>query len=183
MNTQKRSMVPAATLLAALMLGALTTGKAQNPPSHDKTPQHREGMKDMKDMSTMHGPHHVLAMAHRDNVATFARALRGHVAQSKAVNLDLARPAVSEMKRSFDQMKQHHQAQMTMMGGQMKPAMSDKMKQMETHSAALSAHLTALESEVNATSPDPKKVSEHTTEILKQCAQMSGMPAKAKQTK
>jgi len=52
------------------------------------------------------------------------------------------------------------------------------MQQMETHITALSNHLTALESEVNASTPDPKKVSEHTTEILKQCAGMSAMPAR-----
>lgn len=77
-------------------------------------------------------------------------------------------------------MKQHHQAQMTMMGDQMKPPMSGTMKNMETRLTALSEHLTALESEVNASTPDPRKVSEHTTEILKHCAGMSAMPAKAK---
>ena len=51
---------------------------------------------------------------------------------------------------------------------------------METHLATLNEHLSALESEVNASTPDPKKVSEHTTEILKQCASMSAMPGKAK---
>jgi hypothetical protein len=49
-----------------------------------------------------------------------------------------------------------------------------------SHMAALGDHLTALESEVNATAPDPEKVSEHTTEILKQCADMSAMHSKAK---
>ena len=183
MKTPKHSMVPAAaSLLALLMSGATATVMAQTPtPSAGKMPQHQEGMKGMQGMGgMMEGPHHVLAMAYRDNLATFARALRAQVTQSKTVNLDLARPAVAEMRRSFDQMKQHHQAQMKMMGDQTKPAMSGKMQQMETHLAALSEHLTALESEVNARTPDPKKVSEHTTEILKQCAGMSAMAGKAK---
>jgi short-subunit dehydrogenase involved in D-alanine esterification of teichoic acids len=141
-------------------------------------PQHQEGMKGMQGM--MEGPHHVLAMAYRDNIATFARALRSQVDQSKTVNLDLARPAVSEMRRSFDQMKQHHQAQMSMMADQTKPAMSGTMQQMETRIATLNEHLTALESEVNASTPDPKKVSEHTSEILKQCAGMLAMSGKPK---
>ena len=183
MKTQKHSMVPAAaSLLALLVCGATATGMAQTPtPSPGTMPPHQEGMKDMQGMSgMMRGPHHVLAMAYRDNLATFAQALQGEVTQSKTVNLDLARPAVAEMRRSFDQMKQHHQAQMTMMGDQPKPAMSGTMQQMETHLAALSEHLTALESEVNASTPDPKKVSEHTSEILKQCAGMSAMPGNAK---
>jgi hypothetical protein len=68
---------------------------------------------------------------------------------------------------------------MTMMGDQTKPPMSGRMQDMETRLAALGGHLSALEAEVNASAPDPKKVSEHTTEILKQCAGMSGMAAKA----
>jgi hypothetical protein len=152
---------------------------AQTPtPAPGKMPQHKEGMQGMSGM--MGGPHHVLAMAYRDNLATFAKALGGQVAQSKTVDLDLARPAVAEMRRSFDQMRQHHQAQMTMMGDSTKPAMSGTMQHMETHLTALSEHLTALESEANASTPDPQKVSEHTAEILKQCAAMSAMPPKAK---
>jgi cytochrome c556 len=176
-------MVPAtAGLLALLMSGVTAIGTAQAPTqSAAKMPQHQEGMKGMQGMSgMMEGPHHVLAMAYRDNLVTFARALRAQVAQSKTVNLDLARPAVAEMRRSFDQMKQHHRAQMAMMGDQTKPAMSGTMQQMESHMTALGEHLTALESEVNSSTPDPKKVSEHATEILKQCADMSAMHGKAK---
>ena len=183
MKALKHSMVPAAAgLLALLMSGATTTSMAQAPvPTSAKMPQHQEGMKGMQGMSgMMEGPHHVLAMAYRDNLATFARALRAQVTQSKTVNLDLARPAVAEMRRSFDQMKQHHQAQMATMGDQPKPAMAGTMQQMDTRIAALSEHLAALQSEVNAITPDPKKVSEHTTEILKQCAGMSAMHGKAK---
>ena len=173
-------MVPAvASLLALLMSGAAVTSMAQTPPPPaGKMPQHQEGMPGMSGM--MGAPHHVLAMAYRENLATFARALQGHATHSKTVNLDLARPAVVEMRRSFDQMQQHHQAQMTLMGDSTKPAMAGTMQHMETHLTALSEHLTALESEVNASTPDPKKVSEHATEILKQSAGMSAMPAKAK---
>lgn len=60
-------------------------------------------------------PHHVLAMAYRDNLVTFTQALQGQVRQSKTVNPDLARPAVAEMRRSFDQMRQYHQTQMSML--------------------------------------------------------------------
>ena len=183
MKARKISIVPAAVgLLALLMSGVTATGIAQAPtPTPAKMPQHQDSMKGMQSMSgMMEGPHHVLAMAYRDNLATFARALQEQVTKSKTVNLDLARPAVAEMRRSFDQMKQHHQAQMAMMGDQTKPAMSGTMQQMESHMTALGEHLTALESEVNASTPDPKKVSEHATEILKQCADMSAMHGKAK---
>jgi hypothetical protein len=151
MKTRNHSMAPAAAgLLALLLSGATATGMAQTP-----TPapgKMPQHKEGMQGMSgMMGGPHHVLA-----------------------------RPAVAEMRRSFDQMRQHHQAQMAMMGDSTKPAMSGTMQHMETHLTALSEHLTALESEVNAGTPDPKKVSEHSTEILKQCAAMSAMPPKAK---
>jgi hypothetical protein len=182
MKTPKRSMaLAAASLLAVLLSGAIATVVAQaTTPSPAKMPQHQEGMKGRQGMNgMMEGPHHVLAMAYRDNLATFARALRAQVTQSKTVNLDLARPALAEMRRSLEQMKQHHQAQMAMMGDQAKPAMSGMMQQMETRLEALNGHLDALGTELNATTPNPKKVSEHATEILKDCAAMP-MHTKAK---
>jgi hypothetical protein len=153
-------------------------------------------------------PHHVLAMAYRANLETFARALLASSTKSKAVDVDLARPAVAEMRRSFDQMRQHHQAQMTtmgdkpmgnkpkgnkpmggmmmgdkmmgdkMMGDTTKPQMSGSMQDMQSHLAALDEHLTALESALHVGTPDAKVVSAHTTEILKQCDKMSAKPAK-----
>jgi cytochrome c556 len=171
-------------LLALLLSGLPAPAMAQTPkPSPTMMPQHKEGMNSMPGMAKMSGmvagPHQVLAMAYRDNLATFARALRGQVTHSKTVNLDLARPAVAEMRRSFDQMQQHHQAQMAMMGDQTKQPMSDTMQHMETHLTTLGGHLTALEAEMNAALPDPLKVSEHTNTILKECAGMSPMPAKS----
>ena len=137
--------------------------------------QHQQGMSMMMNM-----PHHVLAMAYRDNMLTFAKALRGRVAQSKTVDVDLARPAVAEMRRSFDQMRQHHQAQMAMMGDSARSAMSAAMKGMDGHLTALGEHLSALESVVGGSAPDPAKVTEHTSEIIKQCTAMSGMPMQGK---
>ena len=180
MKNRKHSMIPAAAgFLALLVSGAAATGTAQGTmPMSTKMPMHQEGMKGMPGM--MDGPHHVLAMAYRDNLATFARALQGQVTKSKSVNLDLARPATAEMRRSFDQMKEHHQAQVTMMGDHATPAMMDTKQHMETHLTAVNEHLTELETELNAAAPDSKKVAEHTSMILKHCAGMSEMSGKAK---
>ena len=177
-----------ATLVALLMSGVTSTSMAQTtktPPG--KMPQHQEGKKDMKGMQGMHGmhgmmggPHHVLAMAYRDNLATFAKALQGQVTRTKSVNLEMARPAVAEMRRSYDQIREHHQAQMKMMGDHTESPMPGNMKHMETHLTSLDEHLSALESEIGASMPDYRKVMEHTTEILKKGAGMSVMPAKAK---
>ncbi len=186
MKARKHSMAVATLMLSAILIVAVaTTAIAQTTsPSHAKMSQQHDsmkGMKDMKDMKPMGGmagaPHHVLAMAYGDNLATFARALQGQVTRSKSVDLDLARPAVAEMSRSFDQMKQHHAAQMKVMGEAKQP-MTGMEQQHDTQLASLGEHLTALQSEVSLGTPDSKKVSAHTTEILKQCARMSKMSGK-----
>ncbi len=195
MKTRQLSVVlTAAALTALLMGGASTTVMAQaTKPSTAKMPKHQEEMKEMKEMKgmkgmkgmegmsgMMEGPHHVLAMAYRDNLVTFGRALQGHVSHSTTVDLDLARPASVEMRRSFEQMREHHQAQMKTMADHMNPSMSDKMQHMETHLTTLGEHLTMLDAELNATTPDSRKVSIHTAAILKQCAEMSPMSGKDK---
>ena len=208
MKTRNISMGLAAVMLTTLLMsGATTTVLAQAAKaSPSKMPQHQEGMKgkkgkkgmkDMKDMKDMPGmsgmmagPHAALAMAYRDNLVTFARTLRDQVNHSQAVNLDLARPAVAEMRRSYEQIRDHHQAQMKTMGDHMNtpmPDMTPKMQQqmpemmarMESHFKMLNEHLTLLESELNAGTPGPKEVVAHTTEILQECAEMSAMAGKA----
>ncbi len=72
----------------------------------------------------MAGPHHALAMAYGDNLATFARAVHTDASRSNMVSTELARPATAEMRRSFDQMKAHHQAQMSTVGTTMRMPMA-----------------------------------------------------------
>lgn len=159
--------------LAVCGVAATATAQVHTPPPTKTAPQ-RDVMKGMHTMSgMMDAPHHVLAMAYRDNLATFGRSLRGHVTKSKTVNLELARPAVAEMRRSFDQMQQHHQAQMATMPGDMKASMSEMMTHMTSHMTSLTEHLTALESEVGKTAPAAASVVDHANEILKHCAGMS----------
>jgi hypothetical protein len=176
MKTRKRTRTPsAAALVAVLMSGAAVSAVAQTPkpPAH----QHHEGHQGMSGM--MGGAHHALAMGYRANLVSFARALGADVAQTKAVDIELARPAVAEMRRSFDLIQQHHQAHMAMMGGAADSTMLKMMKEMNTKMAALGEHLTALEAEVAGPTPDPRKVTEHTTEIVKHCEGMADMHGKA----
>jgi len=130
----------------------------------------------MMDMSAMmQEPHHVLAMAYKDNLVNFAKALRREANQTKPINPDFARTSVAEMRRSFDLMLEHHGDHMKAMDEQMKSRMADMMKQMDARHAAMGEHLTALEKEVQAAAPDAKIVLEHVGEILKQCDGMSKM--------
>ncbi len=72
----------------------------------------------------MAGPHHTLAMAYGESLAAFARAVNADASQSQAVNVELARPATVEIRRSFDQMKVHHSAQMASGGMSMRMPMT-----------------------------------------------------------
>lgn len=141
--------------------------------SQGKMPHHTQGMMHMSAM--MQEPHHVLAMAYKDNLVTFAKALRHHAAEAKTINPEFARTAVAEMKRSFDQMQQHHQDHMKTMDEQMKAHMADMMKQMDAHHLALQEHLAALDKEVHTGAPDARSISNHIAEILKHCDGMAKM--------
>lgn len=168
-----------ATFAALLLAGTSAPVSAQaTKPAKTRMPEHEGATTGMAAM--MASPHHRLAMAYRDNLATFARVLQKQVQQSRTVDVSLARPAVTEMRRSFEQMREHQQAHMTTMADHPDTPMSGMMKQMEERRASLNDHLIALESAVNASAPDRQAVSEHTAEVLKHCVAMSPMAAKAK---
>ena len=180
MNKKLSSVVTLATIAATILIasGAAATsqqGRSAMPPS-SKQPQGKMSPHDMMDMSAMRQePHHVLAMAYKDNLVNFAKALHHEASQTKPLNPEFARAAVAEMRRSFDQMTAHHQDHMKAMDEEMKTRMADMMKQMDAHNAAVAEHLTALEKEVQAAAPDAKSVAEHVAEILKECEGMSKM--------
>jgi hypothetical protein len=170
-----------ATFAAAILVVSGAAATSQQKPGempHGKMAQHQPGMMDMSAMKEE--PHHVLAMAYKDNLVNFAKALHHEASQTKPINPEFARAAVAEMRRSFDRMLEHHQGHMkTMdmkaMDEQMKSRMADMMKQGEAHHTAIGEHLAALEKEVQAAAPDAKDVSEHVAEILGQCEGMSKM--------
>jgi len=72
----------------------------------------------------MTGPHIALAMAYGESLATFARVVNVEASRSPTINVELVRPATVEMRRSFEQMKMHHTAQMGTMSAMMQKPMS-----------------------------------------------------------
>ncbi|HLG06441.1 MAG TPA: hypothetical protein VI383_09860 [Gemmatimonadales bacterium] len=157
------------TLGATLLLAGATAvaGVAQGHP-HGAMPQHHQ----MPDTAMMAGPHHLLAMAYRDNLANFARVLQAEVTRSKAVAVELARPAAAEMRRSFDQMRSHHEAQMAMPGPNRATMTGMTTDQMKARLAALDEQVAALGKAVGAGGPETAKVVEITAAILKHCEGM-----------
>jgi polyhydroxyalkanoate synthesis regulator phasin len=124
----------------------------------------------MMDMSAMmQEPHHQLAMAYKQNLENFAKALRDEAAKTATVNPEFARAAVAEMKRSFDLMQQHHQDHLKTVDDKMKAHMSDMMKQMETQDAAIKESLAGLDKEVQNSTPESKAISQYVEIILKNC--------------
>jgi len=164
---------------AVLMLGGAPAGaKAQNPKAaNPKPPTHEHGQQGMSCMADgMGGSHHAMSMAYWANLATFARTMKEQIAQTKTVDVEMARPAVAEMRRSFDAIKQHHQAHTAMMGAA-DSAKLRMMGHMDSAMASLGEDLTALEAEVNTASPDPAKVTERANAILKHCGGTAMHPA------
>jgi hypothetical protein len=176
-------------LTAAALLLASAVGRAQHENHGQQQPPAQAGQQGNKQMDMQHASmnmskmiddgHDVLAMAYMQNVAAFAGTLKDRVDSTKSVDADFARSAVAEMRRSFDSIQQHHQAHMATMGSA-DSTMLRMMHHMDSTMAVVGEHLTALEAEVNGSAPDPGKVTEHVTAILKHHDGMSAMHGKAK---
>ena len=157
-----------AALLMTLALGVLgattTTAQGKKEMAHDHMA-----------MEMAKGPHHVLAMAYHHNLSTFAKALHEQAAGAGSVDVDFANAAVAEMRRSFDQMKKHHQAHMKTMSAEMNAAMGSMMQQMETHRTELDTQLTELEKETRSAKPDEKQVATLAASVHAHCDAMAKM--------
>ncbi len=134
-----------------------------------------EGHKGHSDMSKemVNEPHHALAMAYHHNLTTFAKTLHEQTSHAKSVNVEFARAAVAEMRRSFDQMKQHHEECAKAMSPEMQTKMKDQMEKMEMHHDQVNQQLTELEKEVALSTPDAKRVSTLTANLLTHLDDMS----------
>ena len=151
-------------------------GHAANGGQAKTAAQGKKGMShDHMAMNMANEPHHVLAMAYCQNLTVFAKALRDQTARSSSVNTEFARAAVVEMRRSFDEMKKHHQEHTEAMSSEMQTMMKSTMQQMGTHQTQLNDQLTALEREVQSPTPDAKKVSALAASVLTHVNAMSKM--------
>ena len=150
-----------------------------NDPKIMDNPDMKKHIDDaQKHMSGMMGePHHVLAMAYRDALGTFAKALKTQATGSGPLDAKLAREAVAEIDRSFDRMEEHHEAHVKAMKmtDEMRSQMAPMMKDMDTHRSMMEAAVDALEKDVKADQPDAKQVAAHSGDILKHLADMAKM--------
>jgi len=133
-----------------------------------------------QDMSEMHisgimsEPHHVLAVAYQENIATFAKALRDQ-AQAGSLSSDFARAAAAEISRSFDQVDEHHREHVKTMSAEMQLKMAAMMKEMDLRSSKLKDACRLLEKDVGEYTLNSKRIAADSDEILKRLDDMPKM--------
>jgi hypothetical protein len=126
-------------------------------------------MGEMNMSEMQNSPHHKLMMAYRGNAAAFSRTLWEMASDGKIEDIESARTAFGEVKRSMEKMDGIHKAEMAKMA-KMDAAMMEKMKpmmeKMQAASSMLKAHMQALEKALGAASPDAQLVAMHTAVLV-----------------
>lgn len=160
------------TILGALVLAALgataVTAQQASPPASAKKLSYGQ-------LTMANEPHHLLAMAYQQNILVFVQAVENQMPGANPVNVEFARAAVDEMRRSFDRMKEHQKDHMDSMSAEMRTATSAMVKNMETHQSGLNTELAAMEDEVKLTTPDAKKLATLAGNVHKHLDAMSKM--------
>ena len=103
-------------------------------------------------------PNYVLATAYQGSMLAFADALNAQTVGGGPVDVDFARAAVDEMRRSFDQMRKYNEKYMSTISAEVRTQTMATMQSLETQRADLNTRLTSLEAEVKLDRPDAKKV-------------------------
>jgi cytochrome c556 len=165
------------TILAviALMLFPVVGAMAQAEHQQGAQKPMQEDMSKMDMSSMMNEPHHALAMAYMENIGTFAKTLNTQAEGSRPLDAKFARAAVAEIKRSLDQMEDHHGAHMKTMSAEMRSHMATMMKDMDMHRTMLKDAVSALEKDVRTDHPDSKQIAADSDKILKHLDEMSKM--------
>lgn len=171
------------TLRVALTLGAFGLLAPAAQPQGNPTEPPPPAAKGMEPMPHNHGdhlmmsrePHHVLAMAYHQNLLVFSKALLDETAHASSVDVEFARAAEKEIRRSFAEMKLHHTAHLLTMDQSMHKEMREMRRKMEKHHTELITMLDALEKEVNLVKPDPKAVNAMAAHFYAHCYAMTKM--------
>lgn len=165
------------TILAviALMLFPVVGAMAQAEHQQGAQKPMQQDMSKMDMSSMMNEPHHALAMAYMENIGTFAKTLNTQAEGSSPLDAKFARAAVAEIKRSLEQMEEHHGEHMKTMSAEMRSHMAAMMKDMETHRTMLKDAVSALEKDVQADRPDSKQIAADSDKILKHLDEMPKM--------
>lgn len=141
----------------------------------------QDGKKMKMDMMEMpKSPHHSVMMAYRHNVLTFAKVLRDMAQDGKLADVDVARNAFAEIKQSMAKMEEIHQLHMGRMSAEMREKMKPMMEKMKAEKAAITEHILALETGLQAAAPDAKEVNKHAAALVLQLEKMDKSNKKMK---
>ena len=166
----KRTILITCTVVSAVIL-SVSTSFAQGDKMDMAAP------KDGMDMSKMHADgHHALMMAYQHNALAFTRALWEMTADGKIADMDVARAAFGEIKRSMERMDEIEKMHGSMMD-KMDPAMVERMKpmmeKMQAEKAGLMMHVMALGTALQQANPNASEVEMHAAAILLRLQKMS----------
>jgi hypothetical protein len=161
----------------AIMLVLVIPSAAWAQHKHTQSTQKKSGMPGMSaEMSKMmKSPHHLLMMAYMKSMSEFARTLRDQAVKPKALDVEFARAAVAELRHNLDAMEAIHQRHMQAMSADMQSKMQMMMEKMDKDRSMLKDQVIALETDVQADSPDSQQVAAHTNALLKHLGMMSKM--------
>lgn len=120
----------------------------------------------------MRTPQHLLMMAYHKNVMNFGRFLYGAADQGATVPPLLARVAVSEIRRSVEEMEKYRVTALG--GGELSP---ERQRMMDQHLVQVKTHLRELEGLVKQDQIDSAEVKKHLEPLLAGCRGAGCAPA------
>ena len=155
--------------------------------------QHKHGQSEQKATATtgtnpemasmMQSPHHQLMMAYMRSMDDFAKTLHDQAIKPAPLDVEFARATVAEIRHDLDAMEMLHQKHMQMMSTEMQTKMQTMMEQMAKNRSMLKEHVSALEADVQADTPDSKQVASHAGALLKHIGMMSKTSGETKSKK
>ena len=171
MKVNTRALLSAIAMMLVLSIPSAAFGQ------HKHGGQKKAGMSGMKmDMAKMmQSPHHKLMMAYMKSMSAFATTLRDQAMKPEAMDVEVARATVAELRHNLDAMEALHQKHMQSMSAEMQSKMKTMMEKMDKNGAKLKDQVTALETVVQADKPDSAQVTAHANALLKHLGMMSKM--------
>lgn len=189
-NTRALLMITAIMLVLEIPSAAIAQHK------HAQGGQPKDGMAGMQSemAKMMKSPHHMLVMAHMKSMSEFARALRNQAVKPEAIDVEFARAAVAELRHNLEAIEAVHQqhmqamstemkSKMETMNAEMKSKMQMMMEKMEKGRATLKDQVSALETDVQTSTPDNTQVLADTNALLKHLGMMSMMNGRSRAAK
>ncbi len=130
-------------------------------------------MKMEMNMAEMHKkPQHMVMMAYRHNMIAFSNVLYSMAETGKFEDLEAARSAFAEIKRSMEKIDEIHMAHMGKMTAEMKDMMKPMMEKMQAENAVLKEQIRGLERALSTGVPDAMEVEMRTAALIKRLEKM-----------